>query len=133
MKKLVCLFMIVVLMFALSVSAYAEETHIHTDSCELASNVDDGVTPCFSGVIAYCTNANCQGKPTVNLVCQGVYCSTTSSVCSTHDNCEIKTEIYYATGACTLCGWSYVKQHNEYIVHYSSGSEISRVRCCYYY
>ena len=107
------------------------EEYVHSNLYGVQAE-QDGIDPCRLGVITKCQACNTY---TVDMVCQGVYYETltAATTCSSHTNCQIRTEMYWVGGRCTQCDQYYVLAHNEYKVHYLNGAEIYRVRCCYYY
>ena len=117
MKKLFCMLLVIVM---LSVPVQVSAEGILIDDYQHIDLINEDIIPCFSGVITYCTNPDCERKPTVLLVCQGVYADTLINITctdSSHSNCDVYIERYYATGSCTLCGQGYVLAHNEYAYH----------------
>lgn len=142
MRKIISLVIAFVMALSFAIPTFAAPLHLEEDYivlteeyvranslCALFEN--EGASPCFSGVITKCQQCNTY---TVNMVCQGVYYETLkdSTPCSSHTNCEIKTDLYWAGGRCTQCDQYYYLPHPEYHVHWSNGVEIYKVRCCYY-
>ncbi len=143
MRKIISIVLAISVIFTFAIPTFAAPFHFEEDYIVLTdeyvrSNIygvlfeEEGVSPYFSGVITKCIQCNTY---TVNMVCQGVYDETLTDTtpCSSHTNCEIVTEKYWAGGSCTQCKQYYVLSHPEYHVHWSNGAEIHRVRCCYYY
>lgn len=127
MKKILSIVLAVSLICAFAIPTFASPFHLEEDYIVLTDEYvransygvlfeEEGISPCFSGVITKCQQCNTY---TVNMVCQGVYYETlkASTPCSDHTNCEIKTEMYWAGGRCTKCDQYYVLPHNEYHVH----------------